>query len=133
MFGIETKIGSIRFSHNVISRIASEAVCECGGKAELLNYKGKYKNVVPGLASKMNLYDADPSSVEVIDTDGGVEIRIYIGLRFGSSIKESTSTIIDYMYENVEKIMGQKPDKVTVIVTAMLSKNIAKRYIEVSR
>jgi len=133
MFGIETKLGTIRLSHNIVSRIASEAVSACGGKAELLNYKGKYKNVVPGIASKMNIYDADPSSVEVVDTDGSVEIRIYIGLRFGSSIKAATSTIIDYMYEKVEAIMGQKPDKVTVIVTAMLSKNIAKRYIEVSR
>ncbi len=133
MFGIETNIGTIRISHTVINKIAAEAVYTCGGKAELLNYKGKYKNVVPGIASKMNLYDADPSSVEVIDTEESIEVKIYIGLRFGSSIKETTAQIIDYMYEHVEAIMGRKPDKVTVVVTAMLSKNIARRHIEVSR
>ncbi|MFQ7473681.1 MAG: hypothetical protein ACLRLX_05695, partial [Anaerovoracaceae bacterium] len=52
---------------------------------------------------------------------------------FGASIKRNTGKIIDYIYEYMEKIIGIKPKNVKVIVTGTLSKNIAKRHIEVSR
>ena len=56
MLDMETKFGNIIFSQNVINRIVMNALERCDGKAEIMNYKGKYKNVVPGLASRMNLY-----------------------------------------------------------------------------
>ena len=49
------------------------------------------------------------------------------------SIRNITGQIIDSIYDDMEKILREKPKKVTVIVTGTLSKNIAKRHIEVSR
>jgi uncharacterized alkaline shock family protein YloU len=54
-------------------------------------------------------------------------------VKFGTSIQNVTNKIIDFIYEHMEKTTGQKPLKVTVIVTGTSSKNIAKRHIEVSR
>ena len=48
------------------------------GKAELLNYRGRYQSVASGLASRMNLCDEDAGSVRVEDTDEGVDITVYI-------------------------------------------------------
>ena len=43
MFDIETKIGNIHFSSNIINKIAEKAVEDCGGKVMLHNYKIRYQ------------------------------------------------------------------------------------------
>lgn len=133
MLNMETKLGDIRFSPSVISGLVADSIEPFSGKAELLNYRGRYKSVASGLASKMNICDEDAGSVRVEDTGDGVDITVYITVRFGVSIKKITAGIIDNIYENVEKTMGQKPAKVTVVVTGTVAKNIVKRHIEVSR
>ena len=133
MFDIETKLGEIRIPNNIINRIITESVDSCEGKAVIHKYKGKYKNMFPDIASKMNLYDEEAGGIEVTETESGMEIKVYVVIRFGNSIKNVTENIIDSIYENMEKIMGIRPAKVTVVVTGTLSKNIAKRHIEVSR
>ena len=44
-----------------------------------------------------------------------------------------TNEIIDYIYEETEKILGERPEKVTIVITGTVSKNVARRHIEVSR
>lgn len=133
MFNVETKLGDIHFSQNVINKIVTKAIESCDGKAEILHYKGKYKNVVPGLASKMNLYDEGAGGIQFTSDEDGIEIKVYIVVRFGVSIKNITKKIIDSIYDDMQTILQEKPKKVTVVVTGTLSKNIAKRHIEVSR
>lgn len=133
MFDIETKLGGIHFSQNIVNKIVMEAVARCDGKAELHNYKGKYKNVVPDLASKINLYDGEAGGIEFLETEDGFEIKVYVVLRFGASIKKTTSEIIDNICDDMKSIFNAEPNKVTVLVTGILSRNIAKRHIEVSR
>ncbi len=117
MFDIETKMGNIHFSQHIVSRIVENAVDCCKGKVFLNNYRG-------GL---------NAPAVEFIESEDGFELKVYIVLKFGASIKENTTEIINSIYENTETILGRKPLKVTVIITGVLSKNIAKRHIEVSR
>ena len=117
MFDIETKIGDVRFSQNIINRIAEKAVEDCNGNAILQNYKG----------------GINAAAVELIQDEESYDLKIYIVMKFGASIKKTTLEIIDSVYENAEKILPKAPRNVTVIVTGVLSKNIAKRHIEVSR
>lgn len=133
MFDIETKLGDIHFSSNIVNKIAEKAVESCGGKAMLHNYKSALKDVMPIMASKMNLYDESVASVEVTNSDDGYSMKVYVVIKFGASIKAVTKEIIDSIYDNAEVIIGHKPEKVTVVVTGVVSKNIAKRHIEVSR
>jgi len=133
MFDIETKLGDIHFSSNIINKIAEKAVDSCGGKVMLHNYKGALKDVMPVWASKMNLYDDSAASVEITRLGESYMMKVYVVIKFGASIKAVTSAIIDSIYENAEIILGKKPEKVTVVVTGVASKNIAKRHIEVSR
>lgn len=133
MFKIETEVGDITYSQNIINRIVVEAVENCQGKAEIQNYKGKYMNVIPGIASRMNLYDEESGGIQIKEEEDGFDIQVYIVIRFGASIKRTTGRIIDYIYENTEKILGERPRNVTVTVTGTLSQNIVKRHIKVSR
>ena len=133
MFDIETKLGKIHFPATVINRIVIEAVESCGGKVDILNYKGKYKNVMPWLASRMNLYREETGGIQVEETQDGLIITVYVVIHFGSSIKRVTEKLIDDIYENMERVMKIKPKTVKIIVTGTLSKNIVKRHIELSR
>ena len=133
MFDHKSKLGEIHFSNNIIYRIVSEAIAEYGGKVEILNYKGKYMNMVPGIASKMNIINEEAGSIQVKEGEGGPVITVYVVIHFGTSIKKATEKIIDNIYDLMERIMGVKPKTVRVIVTGTLSKNIVKRHIEVSR
>ena len=133
MFDISTKLGEIRFSQGIVNKIVMKAAEEYGGKVILHNYKGKYMDMMPGLASKINLYDETSGSVDFFQNDEGYTIKAYLVLKFGTSIKMVTEGMIDSIYENAEKILGEKPQLVTIVVTGILSKNIAKRHIEVSR
>jgi uncharacterized alkaline shock family protein YloU len=135
VFDVETKIGNIHFSKDILNRIIHEAVASCNGKVEINNYKGEYMNMVPGLASKMkmNMHSEDAGGIDIKEVEDGIEVCVYIVVKFGTSIQNVTNKIIDFIYEHMEKTTGQKPLKVTVIVTGTSSKNIAKRHIEVSR
>lgn len=133
MFDIETKLGEIRFSQGIINKIVMKAAEAYDGKVILHNYKGKYMDMMPGLASKINLYDESTGSVEFTQKDDGYTLKVYIVLKFGTSIKMVTEGMIDSIYENAEKILGKRPEMVTIVVTGILSKNIAKRHIEVSK
>ncbi len=135
MLELKTKLGDIHFSRNVIRRIVIDAVNECDGKVNVFHYGGKYSNVVPGIASLMNIniYDADPGSIEILDKSTGMEITVYVVIKFGTSIKKTSKSIIDYIYENVEMLMGEKPAKVRVRITGVESKDISRRRIEISR
>ena len=133
MFDIETKLGEIHFPASVINRIVIEAVESCNGKVDILNYKGKYKNMMPWLASRMNIYKEETGGIQVEETEDGMILTVYVVIHFGTSIKRVTEKLIDEIYENMEKVMKVKPKTVKIIVTGTLSKNIVKRHIEVSR
>ncbi len=133
MLDIQTKLGDIKFSPDIVNKIAAEALNEFGDDVNILNFKGRYKNAVPGLASKMNLYDEEAGGIESEETSDGIMIKVYVVIRFGISIRKITSGIIDRIYEDFEKTMGVPPAKVTVAVTGVQSKNTGRRYIEVSR
>ncbi|NLD18789.1 MAG: Asp23/Gls24 family envelope stress response protein [Clostridiales bacterium] len=133
MFELKTKLGEINFSQNAINKIVVAAVEQCDGKAGLMNFKGKYVSNVTGIASMMNLYDEESESIQFREDEDGLELEIYIVVHFGISIKKITEKIIDYIYKNIEEMLEIKPQKVTVLVTGVMSKNIAKRHVEVSR
>lgn len=133
MFDIETKLGEIHFPASTINRIVMEAVESCGDKVDILNYKGKYKNMMPWLASRMNIYKEEAGGIQVEETEEGMILTVYVVIHFGTSIKRVTEKLIDGMYENLERVMKIKPKTVKIVVTGTLSKNIVKRHIEVSR
>ncbi len=117
MFDIETKLGDIHFSQNIINKIVERAVEGSKGNAILQNYKG----------------GINAPNVEFINDEEGYDLKIYIVMKFGASIKKTTAEIIDSVYENAEKILPAGPRNITIVITGVLSKNIAKRHIEVSR
>ena len=118
MLEITNDIGDIRFSRNVILRIVDDAVETCGGRVTVNNYKGKYKSVMPG-----------HDGVTYSETPEGVDITVYVVIDFGTSIRDNCGRISAYINKNVERVMGERPHNVRIVVTGVQSKEIARRNI----
>lgn len=120
MFEKETDLGQIHFSRSVIERIIKDAVSGCDGKVFLSNYKGKYMRVVPG------------SDYTIEQTDDGIDITVYVVIAFGAGIGRYSKQMLEYIYDNVEKVMGERPHYVKIVVTGIQSKKeIARRHVEI--
>lgn len=135
MLKIKNDLGEIRFSENVIKKIATDAVHACGGKVYIYHHKGKYQNAMSGIGSRMTLYNGDhgdPGSIEIEDGEEGLRITVYIVVKFGAHIRKTCIGILEGISGNVERVMGEKPLVTKVIVTGIESNEIARRNLEYS-
>ena len=128
MFTIQTDLGTITVTKNAIGRIVTETVDEFDGKVIISNHKGK----VPGLVSKIGGSDY-VNNIEINFGEQGLDVRVFIVLRFGTSITRATNHLVDELHKRIKAMTGAEPNSVAVVVTGMISKNIARRHIEVTR
>lgn len=125
---VETDLGNIVVSKAAVGKIITEAVDRFEGKVIISNNKGK----VPGFVSKIGGMD-DSNTMEINYTEQGLDIRVFVVLRFGTSITQVTNKLVNEIHENVKSMTGMEPSSVAVVVTGMISKKIAPRHIEVTR
>ena len=124
----KTEKGNIIIDKNVIANMVISQVAKFNGKVIVNNYKSNPL----GVGVKKNLVN-EVNDVEVDYNRRGMDIKIYIMVKFGTSIGLVTNKIIENVYEDVKKCMGLEPNSISVVVTGIISKNIAKRNIEVRR
>lgn len=128
MLTVETKIGKISITKNIIGRIVADAINQFDGKVMISNHKGKVGKQTP-----KKYTTEDVSNMELAFGENGMDLRLYIVIRFGTSITMVTNHLVNTLHEKIKSVTGQEPNSVAVVVTGMISKNIAKRHIEVSR
>ena len=129
IYKLETPIGSISFTKNVIGRIAVESIKKFDGKVRISNQKGK----VPGIVKKIGGVDVI-NSMDIAMGDKGLDIRIFIVINFGTSIGMVTDFLIEDIYTRTKELTGIEPNSVAIIVTGMVSKQqMTRRNIEVKR
>lgn len=126
MFRIKTDFGEITVTKSAIAEVVLRAIEEYEHKVFLTNSKGRPL----GLASRIGIVN-ETDYVEVSGEDANVKIKIYVMLRFGTSITEMTELLIENIRSEMVAIIGAEPRLVTVVVTGMISKHIAKRHIKV--
>lgn len=122
----ETKEGTIYIDKSVVGKIILEAVEQFDGKVLLSNHKGKTSGIVPIIGS---IDDRDFMDIEV--KKKGIDIRFYIVIRFGTSIKRVTKALIARIKKNTERITGLEVESIVVVVTGIVSKQMVRRNIEV--
>lgn len=127
-YKIKTEEGFISIEKTVIGKIIIEEVKKFDGKVLISNHKGR----VPGIVSKIGGLD-DISHLEILMGAKGLDVRVYIVIRLGSSIGRVTNQLIDGIQENIKGLTAIEPNSVAVIVTGIISKQFSKRNIEVKR
>ena len=74
------------------------------------------------------------SAADYIDVNlakTGLDIRIYIAIRFGTSISMVTENLIEDIKYNIEKITSLEANSIAIVVTGMISKHMTRRNIEI--
>jgi uncharacterized alkaline shock family protein YloU len=126
LYKTETGQGSISIGGNVIVRIIFEATAKLSGRAFLSNHKGKM------IARKQRLGAFDLKDYcEMTMGTQGLDIRVFILIRFGTSIGAVTEQLIEYIKTDIEKMTGIEVNSIAIVVSGLLSKKISRRNIEI--
>ncbi|MHC1722316.1 MAG: Asp23/Gls24 family envelope stress response protein [Aminipila sp.] len=128
LFKEETEKGSIIIEKAVIAKIVAETVAQFNGKVLISNYKNKATT----FAAKIGVTD-DINNMEITMGEKGLDIKLYIVVKFGTSIGMVTNTLINDIHDKVYELTSIEPNSVAIVVTGMVSKHIARRNIEVRR
>ena len=108
-----------------IDEIIADTLRPYEDKVWLANYKGPVSDVMVRLGN----FDSLAETV-VKMTEKGLFIRLYVMLRFGLSINETTAGIMDNLAFSLLEYIELPIYNIEIIVTGMLSKNVAKRNIK---
>ncbi len=128
LYSRETDKGNIKIHRAVIGRIIIEAVENFNGRVKITNHKGK----IIRLKEKYGIPDAT-DYFEITMADNGLDVRLYIAIRFGISIGLVTDKLIKDIKKDIEDLTGIEANSIAVIVTGLISKQIVPRNIEVKR
>lgn len=128
LYKVEAEKGTISFHQNVIGTIILKEVEQFNGKVLISNAKGK----IAGKLARMSGMD-DLGNLEIVEGPQGIDIRIFIVVKFGISISAVTSRLIDAVCMKIKNFTGIEPNSVSVIITGTMSKQLARRHIEVKR
>jgi uncharacterized alkaline shock family protein YloU len=121
----KTGRGRIKYDENIIGVIARRAIAGTDGRAVPSDAKGRQLKGDGASGS------ADDTIVDATFTDGRLSAKIYILVRFGSSISRVCEDIDRDFRAVVPGIIGADVGELTIIVKGLLSKNVSKRNIEV--
>lgn len=119
------QIGAISVNKAVIDEIIADAFRPYEGKVWLGNYKGS----VSDMKVRLGNYNSLAETV-VKMTEKGLFIRLYVMMRFGQSINEMTAGIMENLAFSLMEYMEIPIYNIEIVVTGMLSKNVAKRNIK---
>ena len=108
---METNLGKIEISSDVIATIAGIAAVECYGLVGMASRK-QLKDGIVELLGRENL----SRGVEVSEQEGELIIDIFIIVGYGTRIDEVANNVISTVKYSVEKITGLKVGIINVNV-----------------
>jgi len=121
-----TGFGSVGFGAHVLGYIVKHAFEGMNGRFRASDPKGR----TPRGAAKPNSDDLSFLKAEI--NDGMVDLTVYAVIRFGAGIKVSAAALTDAIRAEVPLVTGLNVNRMTVVITGILSKNISRRNIEVT-
>ncbi len=125
-YKFQSESGLIMLKDSVIKRIVMECVALFPDKVKLANHKGQVTGLVAGIVG----FD-DASHIIVAKGTTGIDIKLYIVIKFGTSITMVTELIIESIREKILGILGVEVDSISIVVSGMQAKKLARRNIEV--
>jgi len=124
-YAIKTERGNILITKKVIARIVVDAVDKFEGKVFITNQNGK----LFGAFSRLGGLD-ETINMEINFSEKGVDIRLFIVVRFGTSIGMVTTQLMDDIQIGVNQVMGIETNSLSVVLAGTISRTIAMKYEE---
>lgn len=126
LYKVEAKQGSIIINKAVIGKIILEAIGQFKGRIWISNHKGKIVN----LKQRWGAPDGT-DYMYIAMGKKGLDIRVNIVIRFGTSIGMVTEQLIHDIKYDIERLTGIEANSIAIVVTGLISKQITRRNIEV--
>lgn len=116
--------GAVSFNGILLDQIIDRALRPWEGRVWIANYKGRGsdKTVKSG-----NLEQLEEKLIST--TENGVFIRLYLMLRFGTSIENSSRAIISSIAEDITECLDLPIDDIELVITGLISEKVARRDI----
>lgn len=108
---METDLGNIEITNDVIATIAGVAAVECYGLVGMASRK-QLKDGIVELLGRENL----SRGVEVREVEGELNIDLYIIVGYGTRIDEVANNVISTVKYSVEKYTGIKVGLININV-----------------
>ncbi len=124
-YAIKTERGNILITKKVIARIVMDAVDKFEDKVFITNQNGK----LFGAFSRLGGLD-ETINMEINFGEKGVDIRLFIVVRFGTSIGMVTTQLMDDIQAGVNRVMGIETNSLSVVLAGTISRTIAMKYEE---
>ncbi len=126
LYKFDTENGQIVIEKAVIKRIVTESIASFDGRVYFSNHKGQ----TGGIVSKIGGID-DNNYISIIRTPLGLNIKMTIVIKFGTSINNITEKMISFIKENVKTLTDIEVHSVTIVIAGMMAKQLVRRHIEV--
>lgn len=107
---MQTDLGNITISKNVIATIAGHAVAQCYGLVGMSS-----KNIKHSFAGRLGLEALQKGVIVKTDNDKLI-IELHIVVSYGTKISEVSQNVIDRVRYEVEFATGLQVDEVNVFV-----------------
>jgi uncharacterized alkaline shock family protein YloU len=121
--------GEISINNSAIEKIVVNNLLKMKHVFLPTNKRGKLI-VAKGIRIKITDYIG---AVEVSEYQGKLFIKIYYIIQFGESINGETNKLFDLIEKDLENVGLNKPNQITGKITGVISKQIARRELEVVR
>ena len=123
-----TNFGEIVISDDAISEIVLSEIRKYKNSIYITNSKGKRTSKV-----YKSVGGSSATNIDIISENNVIEIKMYLIFKFGMSIKKTTEELMENIRKQIELATGKNPKSITIVITGMASKKIARRNIEVKK
>ncbi len=123
-----TNFGEIVISDDAISEIVLSEIRKYKNNIYITNSKGKRTSKV-----YKSVGGSSATNIDIISENNVIEIKMYLIFKFGMSIKKTTEELMENIRKQIELATGKNPKSITIVITGMASKKIARRNIEVKK
>ncbi|MDR0853468.1 MAG: hypothetical protein LBN34_03795 [Clostridiales Family XIII bacterium] len=122
----KTEIGSIAFDKQLLEFVVARTVSSFESAVIVSDPKGRLKK-----DADKNPYAETGFIDGFVNENDHIDLKVYLIIRFGHSMNEIAAEFSKRVRTDVFETIGMHIDDVTLIFVGTLSKNLAKRYIEV--
>ncbi len=123
----DTGLGEIKISDQVIANIILDAMSETDMTDSI------WPATVHGrmLGRRTRTVDSEfASNIECSHSEEGFTIEFSVIVKFGISIKKTTKDLSDRIHDDTGYMLGIMPDKITINIVGVKSRNTARRNIK---
>jgi len=119
--------GTVNINESVICQVIEETVeSEFAGRVWISSKKSQSSSFMTKLGAKEVTDD-----IEMYLENGQLYLKMFVILKFGISIKKTTTELIQRLKQTIADNAVMPVKEITLIVNGVVSKQIARRNIEI--